>query len=154
MGTAWEGADNLAFVEQITGFTEELKVMATKLSLASQALEKQKSNYVSQQENNETVTLQMFVDEYKYSDKVDAGVMNIIVSAVESNKEYGSIVFVNQSACHTNNTSAVTDDLIQACTFMDVEENYYVFYRYVARQLNNINTSVVTESYAQAHSEG
>ena len=54
MGTAWEGADNLAFVEQITGFTEELKAMAAKLSLASQALEKQKSNYVSQQENNIT----------------------------------------------------------------------------------------------------
>ena len=54
MGTVWEGADNLAFVEQITGFTEELKAMAAKLSLASQALEKQKSNYVSQQENNIT----------------------------------------------------------------------------------------------------
>ena len=54
MGTAWEGADNLAFVEQITGFTEELKSMASKLSLASQALEKQRANYVTQQENNIT----------------------------------------------------------------------------------------------------
>ena len=39
MGTAWEGADNLAFVEQINGFTEELKAMAAKLMTASEALE-------------------------------------------------------------------------------------------------------------------
>ena len=54
MGTAWEGADNLAFVEQINGFTEELKAMAEKLSLASQALDKQRANYVARQENNIT----------------------------------------------------------------------------------------------------
>lgn len=54
MGAAWEGADNLAFVEQINGFTEELKAMAAKLSLASQALDKQRANYVAQQENNIT----------------------------------------------------------------------------------------------------
>ena len=52
MGTAWEGADNLAYVEQINGFTEELKAMAAKLSLASQALEKQRANYVARQDNN------------------------------------------------------------------------------------------------------
>ncbi len=54
MGTAWEGADNLAFVEQINGFTEELKQMATKLSNASQALDKQRANYVARQESNIT----------------------------------------------------------------------------------------------------
>ena len=54
MGSAWEGADNLAFVERITGFTEELKMMATKLSNASQALEKQRANYVARQDNNIT----------------------------------------------------------------------------------------------------
>lgn len=54
MGTAWEGADNLAFVEQINGFTEELKEMAAKLSVASQTLEKQRANYVARQENNIT----------------------------------------------------------------------------------------------------
>ena len=54
MGTAWEGADNLAFVDQINGFTEELKMMATKLSTASQALDKQRANYVARQENNIT----------------------------------------------------------------------------------------------------
>lgn len=54
MGTAWEGADNLAFVERINGFTAELKNMADKLSLASQALEKQRANYVARQDNNIT----------------------------------------------------------------------------------------------------
>lgn len=52
MGSAWEGADNLAFVERITGFTEELKMMANKLSIASQALEKQRANYVARQDSN------------------------------------------------------------------------------------------------------
>ncbi len=52
MGTAWEGADNLAFVEQINGFTEELKAMAAKLSTASQTLEKQRANYVARQDSN------------------------------------------------------------------------------------------------------
>ena len=54
MGSAWEGADNLAFVERINGFTAELKTMADKLSLASQALEKQRANYVARQDNNIT----------------------------------------------------------------------------------------------------
>lgn len=54
MGAAWEGADNLAFVEQINGFTEELTTMAQKLSLASQALEQQRANYVARQEHNIT----------------------------------------------------------------------------------------------------
>jgi uncharacterized protein YukE len=54
MGSAWEGADNIAFVEQITGFTEDLKMMAAKLSAASQALDKQRANYVARQDNNIT----------------------------------------------------------------------------------------------------
>lgn len=52
MGAAWEGEDNLAFVEQINGFCEELKSMASKLSYAGQALEKQRVNYVNRQESN------------------------------------------------------------------------------------------------------
>ena len=52
MGTAWEGADNLAFVTRITGFTEELQTMAAKLKLAGETLKKQKGNYVAQQNNN------------------------------------------------------------------------------------------------------
>lgn len=52
MGSAWEGADNLAFVEQINGFTDELKAMAAKLSAASEALDKQRAYYVARQDDN------------------------------------------------------------------------------------------------------
>lgn len=52
MGTAWDGADNLAFVEQINGFTEDLKAMATKISTVSQALDQQRANYVGRQNDN------------------------------------------------------------------------------------------------------
>ncbi len=52
MGSAWEAADNLAFVEQINGLSEELKAMATKLSTASQTIETQRQNYVNRQEEN------------------------------------------------------------------------------------------------------
>ena len=49
---AWEGADNQAFVEQITGFTEELKSMADKLSVSSETLHKEKQNYVERMDGN------------------------------------------------------------------------------------------------------
>ncbi len=52
MGAAWEGADNLAFVDQISGFTEELNQMSTRLANASQALETQRANYVARQDDN------------------------------------------------------------------------------------------------------
>ena len=52
MGAAWDGADNLAFVEQISGFTDELKAMATRLSTASQIIETQRANYVQRQDDN------------------------------------------------------------------------------------------------------
>ncbi len=52
MGAAWEGADNLAFVERITGFTEELQAMAGKLLHASEVLELQKQNYEARQQDN------------------------------------------------------------------------------------------------------
>ncbi|MBY0099156.1 WXG100 family type VII secretion target [Mesobacillus maritimus] len=52
MGEAWEGEDNLAFVDQINGFNDDLKNMANKLQTASQALEQQRTNYVNTQENN------------------------------------------------------------------------------------------------------
>lgn len=54
MGAAWEGADNVAFVEQITGFSDDLKNMADKLSVAGEALDKQKENYVQRQNDNAT----------------------------------------------------------------------------------------------------
>ncbi len=52
MGSAWEGADNQAFVSQITGFTDELRMMAEKIATASEALKKQHDNYVSRQDDN------------------------------------------------------------------------------------------------------
>ncbi len=52
MGDAWEGDDNIAFVDQINGFCEDLKLMAQKLSAASDALHKQKMNYSNRQESN------------------------------------------------------------------------------------------------------
>lgn len=54
MGEAWKAADNLAFVEQITGFCDELKVMAEHLNQAAQALEKQATNYETTRDNNIT----------------------------------------------------------------------------------------------------
>ena len=50
MGTAWEGADNLAFVQQIQGFSDDLKSMADKLLLAAEALKKQQDSYALTQE--------------------------------------------------------------------------------------------------------
>jgi len=52
MGTAWEGEDNVAFVNQITGFTEELEQMAAKLKTASEALKSQQTKYKTRQEDN------------------------------------------------------------------------------------------------------
>ncbi len=52
MGTAWEGEDNLAFVSQINGFTEELKAMADKIFSASKTLHQQATNYSERQEDN------------------------------------------------------------------------------------------------------
>lgn len=54
MAEAWEGQDNLAFVDQINTFCEELKAMAQKLTNASQALLTQKTNYATRQETNMT----------------------------------------------------------------------------------------------------
>lgn len=59
MGSAWEGEDNLAFVNQINGFCEELKQMADKLKVASDALMKQKINYAQRQEANITQVKQL-----------------------------------------------------------------------------------------------
>ena len=54
MGEAWEGTDNIAFVDQINGFCEELKLMAKKINVAAEAMEKQKINYANRQETNIT----------------------------------------------------------------------------------------------------
>lgn len=45
MGSAWDSEDNLAFVTQITGFSDDLKLMATKLQNAAEILRQQSTNY-------------------------------------------------------------------------------------------------------------
>jgi WXG100 family type VII secretion target len=52
MGEAWTGEDNVAFVNQMNGFCEELKLMADKITTAADALSKQKANYATRQESN------------------------------------------------------------------------------------------------------
>ena len=52
MGEAWKAADNLAFVEQINGFCDDLKAMTDKLVQAAQALELQAKNYEETRDNN------------------------------------------------------------------------------------------------------
>ncbi len=52
MGEAWKAPDNLAYVEQINGFLEELKVMTSHIEQSSQALEQQAVNYEATVENN------------------------------------------------------------------------------------------------------
>ena len=54
MGEAWKAADNLAFVDQINGFCEDLQAMVEHLNQASQALTKQAQNYESTRDNNVT----------------------------------------------------------------------------------------------------
>ena len=52
MGEAWQGADNLAYVEQINGFCDNLRGMSEKLQEAGDILLQQKTNYVNRQEDN------------------------------------------------------------------------------------------------------
>lgn len=59
MGEAWKAADNLAFVEQINGFCEELKAMTSHLEQAAAALEQQALNYESTRDNNVTGVRQL-----------------------------------------------------------------------------------------------
>ena len=59
MGEAWKAADNLAFVEQINGFCDELKSMADHLIQASDALKQQATNYESTRDNNVTGVKQL-----------------------------------------------------------------------------------------------
>jgi WXG100 family type VII secretion target len=59
MGEAWKAADNLAFVEQITGFCDELKAMTEHLEQAAQALEQQAVNYETTRDNNITGVKQL-----------------------------------------------------------------------------------------------
>lgn len=52
MGEAWKAPDNLAFVDQINGFLEELKAMTKHIEQAAQALDQQAKNYETTVEDN------------------------------------------------------------------------------------------------------
>jgi WXG100 family type VII secretion target len=59
MGEAWKAADNLAFVDQINGFCEELKAMTGHLTQAATALDQQATNYETTRDNNVTGVKQL-----------------------------------------------------------------------------------------------
>ena len=52
MGEAWRAADNLAFVDQINGFCNELNAMVMHLRQSSEALTRQAQNYETTRDNN------------------------------------------------------------------------------------------------------
>ena len=52
MGEAWKSADNLAYVDQINGFCDELKAMTDHLEQAAKALEQQAANYETTRDDN------------------------------------------------------------------------------------------------------
>ena len=52
MGDAWQGQDNLAYVEKIKGITTRLSGMTEKLRNASQTLERQATNYIDRRTDN------------------------------------------------------------------------------------------------------
>lgn len=52
MGSAWEGADNQAYVKKITNITKELEAMSNKILKASQSLNQQTQNYINRQDAN------------------------------------------------------------------------------------------------------
>jgi len=59
MGEAWKAADNLAFVEQINGFCDDLKAMTEHLVQAATALKEQAKNYEATRDNNVTGVRQL-----------------------------------------------------------------------------------------------
>lgn len=54
MGEAWKAADNLAYVDQINGFCDDLKSMTDRLQLSSKVLEQQAANYEKTRDHNVT----------------------------------------------------------------------------------------------------
>ena len=52
MGASWDADDNLAFVNQINGFCDDLQNMALKLQTAASALDMQKENYEDRLQSN------------------------------------------------------------------------------------------------------
>ena len=55
MGDAWKDPANLAYVDQINGFCDDLKAMAAHIQQAAEALEQQATNYVIRSNDNTAV---------------------------------------------------------------------------------------------------
>lgn len=54
MGDAWKAPDNIAYVDQIQGFLDDLQAMTKHIEQSAQALEQQAVNYETVCENNVT----------------------------------------------------------------------------------------------------
>ena len=52
MGEAWQGADNLAYVEKIKGITTKMNAMVEKLKIAGTTLKQQAKNYDDKRNDN------------------------------------------------------------------------------------------------------
>jgi len=59
MGESWKAEDNLAFVEQITGFCDDLEYMVNRLVQASETLKQQAVNYETTRDTNITNVRQL-----------------------------------------------------------------------------------------------
>ena len=59
MGEAWKAADNLAFVDQINGFCDDLAKMVAHLNQAANGLTQQARNYEATRDNNVTGVRQL-----------------------------------------------------------------------------------------------
>ena len=59
MGEAWKSADNLAYVDQINGFCDDLKAMTDHLAQGAAAMEQQARNYETTRDNNITGVKQL-----------------------------------------------------------------------------------------------
>lgn len=54
MRAGWDSDGNIAFVDQINGFTDDLQKMALKFQTAADALDMQKQNYIDVDTSNAT----------------------------------------------------------------------------------------------------
>ena len=59
MGEAWKSEDNLAFVDQINGFCDDLNAMTEHIQQAAKALDQQATNYENTRDTNITSVKQL-----------------------------------------------------------------------------------------------
>ena len=104
MGEAWQGEDNVAFCNQIKGFTEELSQMVKKLQSGSETLSQQSSNYKQRQDAIASSVKNL--TNYRREENIMAGTIKISTDQVEAiatsiennNKKLKSTLEDSQSA--------------------------------------------------------